>query len=212
MCTFYLCCCHTFLSFLHFFIDFALTHEIPNVLQKITFKWREDYIQVPLYHVSPLQIVSSCFPDVISVECACQQGGPSGTGRWCTVTGTPRWGGGGSMWKSQPGVRRQYSFWQRRSTRNVLRDGEVQIPWNTDRPVRRRLDSSPAQHQEIMAGARADRQVNLEGVFRYSSIGKVLPGGSSGGTLVWSGDMGAYRDNDAAIIRIACDFPVAGHT
>ena len=40
----------------------------------------------------------------------------------------------------------------------------------------------------------------------------VLPCGSAGSTLVWSGDTGAHRDNDTAVRGRACEFLEAGHT
>ena len=33
-----------------------------------------------------------------------------------------------------------------------------------------------------------------------------LPRGSEVGTLVWSGDMGAHRDNDSVVRGSACEF------
>ena len=39
-----------------------------------------------------------------------------------------------------------------------------------------------------------------------------LPRGSSGGALVWSGDMGAFGTNNTEVGEIACGFPAAGHT
>ena len=50
-------------------------------------------------------------------------------------------------------------------------------------------------------------KVTLEGGGGFGSLGKVLPCGSSGGTIVWSGNMGAYRDNNAAVRGITCNFP-----
>ena len=37
-----------------------------------------------------------------------------------------------------------------------------------------------------------------------------LPRGSSGGALVWSGDMGDFGTNDAEVRGSACGFPAAG--
>ena len=89
--------------------------------------------------------------------------------------------------------------------------GKVQMPWNTVRPVRRLLDSSPRKHQEGKLGVGEALEVVLEGEGRFDSLGKVLLRGSAGGTLVWSGYMVAYIDNDAAVIGSVCEFPVAGH-
>ena len=55
-------------------------------------------------------------------------------------------------------------------------------------------------------------KVTSEGGVVAGIFGKVLPGGSSGGTLVWSGYMGVYGDNNAAVIVSACEFPAVGHT
>ena len=43
------------------------------------------------------------------------------------------------------------------------------------------------------------------------SLGNILPHGSSGGVIVWIGDMGAFVTNDADVIGSACEFPAAGH-
>ena len=56
------------------------------------------------------------------------------------------------------------------------------------------------------------QEVNSEGGGGSNSIGKVLPHGIAGGTLVWSGDIGAYGENDAAVRGSAYEFPAAGHT
>ena len=51
-----------------------------------------------------------------------------------------------------------------------------------------------------------------EGGEKADSDGKVLPRGSSGGDLVWSGYMGAFGTNDSEVRGSACGFPVAVHT
>ena len=89
---------------------------------------------------------------------------------------------------------------------------EVQIPWKTDGPIRQRLDISPAKHQEGKAGVGASQEVTLVGGGGAGSLRKFLPCGSSCGTIIWSGDMGAYRDNDVAVRGSACEFPTASHT
>ena len=44
------------------------------------------------------------------------------------------------------------------------------------------------------------------------SLNKVLPHGSVGGTLVWSGDMGVHGDNESEDRGSACEFLETGHT
>ena len=78
--------------------------------------------------------------------------------------------------------------------------------------VRRRLVSSPAQHQEGKSGVGAAQEVATEGGGGAGSLGKNLTHGSSGVALVWSGHMGAFGTNDAEVRGKACEFPVAGHT
>ena len=90
--------------------------------------------------------------------------------------------------------------------------GEFQITWITAGPVRQILASSPAQHQEGKAGVGAAWGVNPKGGGGAISIRKVLLCGSSGGTLVWIGDMGAYGDNDTAVRGSVCEFPAEDHT
>ena len=46
---------------------------------------------------------------------------------------------------------------------------------------------------------------------RARSLGKVLPRGSSGGALVWSGEIGAFGTNDEEVRGIACGFPAEDH-
>ena len=58
----------------------------------------------------------------------------------------------------------------------------------------------------------AAQEVTLERGGRADSLGKDLPCGSTGGTLVWSGDMDAYGENYAAVRGSAYEFPAAGHT
>ena len=78
--------------------------------------------------------------------------------------------------------------------------------------VIRRLARITAQHQEDKAGVEEAWEVNSEGGCGAGNIGKVLPCGSSGGDLVWSGDMGAYSKNDAEVRGSACEYPAEGHT
>ena len=56
----------------------------------------------------------------------------------------------------------------------------------------------------------ADQDVTLEGGGGAKILVKVLLYSSIGGTIVWSGDMGDYGDNDAAVRGRACEFPAAG--
>ena len=60
------------------------------------------------------------------------------------------------------------------------------------------------QYQEGEAGLGAARGVISEGRGGAKSPFKVLPCGSSGSTLVWRVDMGAYRDNYVAVRGSAC--------
>ena len=39
----------------------------------------------------------------------------------------------------------------------------------------------------------------------------VIPRGSSGGDIVWSGEMGAFGANGAEVRGSICGFPAAGH-
>ena len=78
--------------------------------------------------------------------------------------------------------------------------------------VRRRLVSSPAQHQEGKSGVGAAQEVATEGGGGAGSLGKNLTHGSSGVALVWSGHMGAFGTNDAEVRGSACGFHAAGHT
>ena len=48
-----------------------------------------------------------------------------------------------------------------------------------------------------MEGVGADWEDTSEGGGGTDSIGKVLPRGSSGGSIVWRGDMGAHGENDS---------------
>ena len=43
------------------------------------------------------------------------------------------------------------------------------------------------------------------------SLGKVLPRGSSGAALVWSGGMHAFGTSAVYVRGRACGFPAAGH-
>ena len=52
----------------------------------------------------------------------------------------------------------------------------------------------------------------LEGGGGSDSLVKVLPHGSAGSTLVWTGDVGAHRYNDSAVRGSACEFLEAVHT
>ena len=52
----------------------------------------------------------------------------------------------------------------------------------------------------------ADWEGTSEGGGGNDSIGKVLPRGSPGGTIVWSGDMSARGDNESEDRGITCDF------
>ena len=90
--------------------------------------------------------------------------------------------------------------------------GGVQITRATAGLVIRRLARITAQHQEDKEGVEAAREVNSERGCGAGNIGKVLPCGSSGGDLVWSGDMGAYSKNDAEVRESACEYPAEGHT
>ena len=90
--------------------------------------------------------------------------------------------------------------------------GGVQITQATTGPVRRRLAISTEKYQEGKSGVGEAQEVTSEGGGGDGSLGKVLLFGSSGGTLVWSGDMGYYGANDAGFRGRACEFPVAGHT
>ena len=60
------------------------------------------------------------------------------------------------------------------------------------------------QYQEGEAGLGEAREVISEGRGGAKSPFKVLPCGSSGSTLVWRVEMGAYRDHDVAVRGIAC--------
>ena len=82
--------------------------------------------------------------------------------------------------------------------------GEVHIPCKNAVPFIQQLTRSPVQHQQGKAGVGADREVTLEGGGGAGSIGKVLPYSSSGVTLVWSGDMGAYKDNSSEVRGSPC--------
>ena len=42
------------------------------------------------------------------------------------------------------------------------------------------------------------------------SLGKISRNGSSGGTLVWSRDMGDFGTNNAEVRGSECEFPVTG--
>ena len=55
-------------------------------------------------------------------------------------------------------------------------------------------------------------EANSEGGGGANVLGTFLLCGSVGSTLVWSGDMGANRDNDSAVRGRACDFLESGHT
>ena len=90
--------------------------------------------------------------------------------------------------------------------------GEVQVTWKTAGPVRQILAISPAQYQEGKAGVGAAWGATLEGGSGADSLGKVLPRGSAGGTLVWSGDMGAHGGNVSAVRGSACEFIEADNT
>ena len=60
-------------------------------------------------------------------------------------------------------------------------------------------------------GEGKDWEATSEGGGISDSLGKVLLPGISGGTLVCSGDMGAYGDNDSAVRGRACEFFETGH-
>ena len=55
-------------------------------------------------------------------------------------------------------------------------------------------------------------EATLEGGVEANSLGKVLPHGSAGKTIVWSGDMGDHVDNDSVVRESACEFLEADHT
>ena len=57
----------------------------------------------------------------------------------------------------------------------------------------------------------AARGVATEGGGGADSLGKVLSHGSSGGAIVWGGDMGDFVANLAEFIVSACGFPAVGH-
>ena len=90
--------------------------------------------------------------------------------------------------------------------------GGVQITQAIAGPARRQLDRSTAQHKEGKAGVGAAWEFTLKGGGGAGNIGKVLPCGSSGSDLFWSGDMGVYGTNDAEVRGSTCDFPAASHT
>ena len=90
--------------------------------------------------------------------------------------------------------------------------GGVQIHQADVGPVRRRLARSPAQHQEGKTGVVKAQEVAKEGGGRAVSLIKVLPRGSSGSDLVWSGDMGGFGINYSAVRGSACGLPAEGHT
>ena len=52
----------------------------------------------------------------------------------------------------------------------------------------------------------AAREATLEGGGRTNSLVKVLPCGSSGGSLVWVGDISAHGDNESEDLGSACEF------
>ena len=87
----------------------------------------------------------------------------------------------------------------------------VKIPWATVGLARQRLDGSPMQHQEETSGVWAAQEVVTEGAGGAGSLIKVLPRGSSGGAIVWSGGMGDFGANGAEVRGIACGFPTEGH-
>ena len=78
-------------------------------------------------------------------------------------------------------------------------------------PFRRRLASSPTQHQEGTSGVGADREVSTERGGGAGSLGKQLLPSNSGGALFWSGYMGVFG-NDEEVRGSACGFPTTGHT
>ena len=90
--------------------------------------------------------------------------------------------------------------------------GEVQLHWDNDGQVRRRLAISPAHHQEVKAGVGGDLGDTLEVVGGDGSLGTILLRGNSVSNLVQSGDMGDHRDNYSEIIESACEFLESGHT
>ena len=51
------------------------------------------------------------------------------------------------------------------------------------------------------------QEVALEVGGRAGHIGKVLSHGSSGGAVVWGGDVGAISANGAEVRGIVCGFP-----
>ena len=89
--------------------------------------------------------------------------------------------------------------------------GGVQIPQEATGMFRRRLAINTVQHQEGKVGVGAAQEVATERGGGAGSLGKVLPHVSSGGALVWSGDMGAFSTNDAEVRGSTCGFPAPGH-
>ena len=57
----------------------------------------------------------------------------------------------------------------------------------------------------------ADQEFATKGGGGDGSLRKVLQRGSSGGAIVWRGDMGDFGDNGAEVRGSACGFPETGH-
>ena len=55
------------------------------------------------------------------------------------------------------------------------------------------------------------REFATEGGVGSGSLGKVLPHGSSGNSLVWSGDVVAFSTNYSEVRVNSCGFPASGH-
>ena len=90
--------------------------------------------------------------------------------------------------------------------------GEVQVPWKTYGPVIQQLVSSPAKYQEFKSGMGEAWGDTSEGDYGADIIGNILPRGSAGITLVWSGGMGSRGDNYKAVRGSLCEFLDSDHT